>query len=65
MLLTHLWEEGWSGFHLVRLNLFWGPMLMGKMYPPPVSLHHWLLPVENAYYKVESCQMRSNNSITF
>ncbi|KAH9179926.1 alpha/beta-hydrolase, partial [Lactarius sanguifluus] len=27
---THLWEEGWSPFQLVRSSLFWGPMLVGK-----------------------------------
>ncbi|KAI0307374.1 alpha/beta-hydrolase [Multifurca ochricompacta] len=29
-LLTHLWEEGWSPFQIVRSSLFWGPMLVGK-----------------------------------
>ncbi|KAH9062125.1 alpha/beta-hydrolase [Lactarius vividus] len=29
-LFTHLWEEGWSPFQLVRSSLFWGPMLVGK-----------------------------------
>jgi len=29
-LLTHLWEEGWSPFQVVRSSLFWGPMLVGK-----------------------------------
>ncbi|KAF8579332.1 alpha/beta-hydrolase [Ramaria rubella] len=27
---THLWEEGWSPFQVVRSTLFWGPMLVGK-----------------------------------
>jgi len=27
---THLWEEGWSPFQVVRSSLFWGPMLVGK-----------------------------------
>lgn len=30
-LLTHLWEEGWSPFQVVRSSLFWGPMLVGKV----------------------------------
>ena len=30
-LLTHLWEEGWSPFQVVRFSLFWGPMLVGKV----------------------------------
>jgi cardiolipin-specific phospholipase len=29
-LLTYLWEEGWSPFQIVRLSLFWAPMLVGK-----------------------------------
>jgi cardiolipin-specific phospholipase len=29
-LFTHLWEEGWSPFQVVRSSLFWGPMLVGK-----------------------------------
>jgi cardiolipin-specific phospholipase len=29
-LFTHLWEEGWSPFQVVRFSLFWGPMLVGK-----------------------------------
>jgi len=29
--LTHLWEEGWSPFQVVRSSLFWGPMLVGKV----------------------------------
>jgi len=29
-LATHLWEEGWSPFQVVRSTLFWGPMLVGK-----------------------------------
>ncbi|KAI0269198.1 alpha/beta-hydrolase [Gloeopeniophorella convolvens] len=29
-LLTHLWEEGWSPFQVVRSTVFWGPMLVGK-----------------------------------
>jgi len=29
-LLTHLWEEGWSPFQVVRSSLFLGPMLVGK-----------------------------------
>ena len=33
-------EESWSGFHFVRSSFFWGPMLVGKMYPPPASPHH-------------------------
>ena len=28
---THLWEEGWSPFQVVRSTLFWGPMLVGKV----------------------------------
>lgn len=39
-LLTHLWEEGWSPFQVVRSSLFWGPMLVGKVRrcpPPPMS----------------------------
>ena len=30
-LFTHLWEEGWSPFQVVRSSLFWGPMLVGKV----------------------------------
>ena len=30
-LATHLWEEGWSPFQVVRSTLFWGPMLVGKV----------------------------------
>jgi cardiolipin-specific phospholipase len=30
-LFTHLWEEGWSPFQVVRFSLFWGPMLVGKV----------------------------------
>ena len=30
-LFTHLWEEGWSPFQLVRSSLFWGPMLVAKV----------------------------------
>ena len=29
--LTHLWEEGWSPFQVVRSSLFWGPMLVGRV----------------------------------
>ncbi|KAF8529215.1 alpha/beta-hydrolase [Hysterangium stoloniferum] len=29
-LATHLWEQGWSPFQVVRSTLFWGPMLVGK-----------------------------------
>lgn len=31
-LLTYLWEEGWSPFQVVRSTLFWGPMLVGKVW---------------------------------
>ncbi|KIJ56901.1 hypothetical protein M422DRAFT_40473 [Sphaerobolus stellatus SS14] len=27
---THLWEEGWSPFQVVRSTMFWGPMIVGK-----------------------------------
>jgi cardiolipin-specific phospholipase len=43
---THLWEEGWSPFQVVRSSLFWGPMLVGKVRscpPPPASPHLWIL----------------------
>jgi cardiolipin-specific phospholipase len=43
-LFTHLWEEGWSPFQVVRSSLFWGPMLVGKVRVlSPVSLRHWSL----------------------
>jgi cardiolipin-specific phospholipase len=44
--VTHLWEEGWSPFQVVRSSLFWAPMLVGKVRGcprPPASPHHWLL----------------------
>lgn len=31
-LFTYLWEEGWSPFQVVRSTLFWGPMLIGKVW---------------------------------
>jgi cardiolipin-specific phospholipase len=44
-LFTHLWEEGWSPFQVVRSSLFWGPMLVGKVCLSflLVLLRHWSL----------------------
>jgi len=49
-LFTHLWEEGWSPFQVVRFSLFWGPMLVGKVRVAPTSPRYRLLTVSAQQY---------------
>jgi cardiolipin-specific phospholipase len=38
-LFTHLWEQGWSPFQVVRSTLFYAPLLVGKVRLGLTSFH--------------------------